>query len=682
MSFRAVISGLVLVAIICGLTYFNDYVVNQTPLIGNNMPISVYGLLVLFLLFINPLFFKLKKKLSFRPTEIAVILAIVLPACAIPGGNFMRLFTGSLILPFRTETTEVSWQQYDIVDKMPAKMLADVEGNEQVALNGFIRGLGVGSEGVSLGDIPWGAWTTTLAFWLPLVLILWLCLTALSIILHRQWAHNEHLPYPLVTFTRSILPGPDGGASPIFHNRGFWIACATVLAIHLYNFAFLWFPDQLFNKIVLGIDFSSLSPLFPLFDKGGGSIFLSSNAAIYLTVIAVAFFLPKDVTLSMGIGPFLFICVEGFLITYGFTDMQWTGGYNSGINLKSTLVTGAYIGLLMTILYNGRFYYGSVLRNIFGSPGREVQPPLIVWSGRFFILTFVIFVSMLASTGLDPVIATLFAILTVAFFVVLGRIMAETGLFFIQLIGGPVMLLWAILGAKALGPETMLILLMLALILQYDTRESIMPFLMNSMKLAEDCKVKLNRTAILVGGGLLVGMMVAVPATMFFQYNEGVDLQAWRNEQSKVPFQDTVGAMQRLEAQGQLEEAGSVTGLARLAQLRPHKPALFFGGSVALLVGLFSFLRLRVPAWPFHPILFITWTTYAGHKFALSFLLGWMIKAGVTKYGGAHIYQKIKPIMIGVIAGEMLGGFIPIIISWIYYCITGNTPEQFFIFPG
>jgi len=54
----------------------------------------------------------------------------------------------------------------------------------------------------------------------------------------------------------------------------------------------------------------------------------------------------------------------------------------------------------------------------------------------------------------------------------------------------------------------------------------------------------------------------------------------------------------------------------------------------------------------------------------------------VTKYGGAGGYQKLKPLMLGLIAGDMMGGGIPIIIGLVYYLVTGLPPKSFRIMPG
>ena len=42
-------------AFVCGTSFFNDRILRQTYLVGNNMPVSVYGALIIFLLLFNPL---------------------------------------------------------------------------------------------------------------------------------------------------------------------------------------------------------------------------------------------------------------------------------------------------------------------------------------------------------------------------------------------------------------------------------------------------------------------------------------------------------------------------------------------------------------------------------------------------------------------------------------------------
>ena len=68
--------------------------------------------------------------------------------------------------------------------------------------------------------------------------------------------------------------------------------------------------------------------------------------------------------------------------------------------------------------------------------------------------------------------------------------------------------------------------------------------------------------------------------------------------------------------------------------------------------------------------------------FCASFIVGWLIKSVVTKYGGPRLYMRLKPFMLGLVAGEMSVGIVLILIGTIYHFITGELPKTFTIMPG
>ena len=456
-----------------------------------------------------------------------------------------------------------------------------------------------------------------------------------------------------------------------------------VFAIHSYNYLNTWFPDYLLGKIPLGVDYSSLAVLSDTFTKGNGESFLGSFFTIYFTVIAVAYFLPKDVSLSLGIGPFLWVFVAGALATYGIGTTGWQGGWPFGLTRESMMIMGAYFAMLVVLIYTGRHYYVTVFKRAFGVGGRDTIERSAVWGARVFLASMVLFVTYTAIVAkLDWPIALLFGLGCVAVYLVMSRLLAETGLFFIVTTGTPATILWAVFGAHALGPQIMLVMFMFCIVLFYDTREALMPYVINALKLADDCNQKVGRTAGAIALALIVGLAVGIPVTLYFQYDRGVDVSSWHINQTKVPFNDVITIMQRLDAQGQLEDAGAVTGLARFLDAAPNGQAIATFLISAALVLVFSGLRLRFANWPLHPVMFLVWSTYAGNAFAQSFIIGWFIKVCVTKYGGAKIYQQFKPLMFGLIAGEMLGGVVPMMVSLVYYIFTGEPPKPFLVMPG
>jgi len=81
-------------------------------------------------------------------------------------------------------------------------------------------------------------------------------------------------------------------------------------------------------------------------------------------------------------------------------------------------------------------------------------------------------------------------------------------------------------------------------------------------------------------------------------------------------------------------------------------------------------------------VLLLTWSTEPLLRMCNAFLVGWFIKVVVVKYGGRGTYQRVKPVMLGLIAGEILGVVFPMLIGVVYYLITGDQPKAFRILPS
>ncbi|HOG50122.1 MAG TPA: hypothetical protein PKY10_05995, partial [Lentisphaeria bacterium] len=75
------------------------------------------------------------------------------------------------------------------------------------------------------------------------------------------------------------------------------------------------------------------------------------------------------------------------------------------------------------------------------------------------------------------------------------------------------------------------------------------------------------------------------------------------------------------------------------------------------------------------------WPGYGGYTMAWSFLIGGTIKIIANHYGGGKFVQKLKPLMIGLIAGDMLAGLTIIASGAIYYAITGTPPKGYWVLP-
>jgi len=675
---RAVILGLGLVVLLGLITYYNEAVLVQTRLIDSYFPLGIFGLLLAYLIGLHP--FLVKRFATWAPggAELAVIVGLLLVACSVAFGGFLQGFSAMLMMPHRLIKTQPGWSERGLVDRVPEKMLANPGDDSRGELSGYVQGLKPNEGAMPWDAIPWHAWTEALSFWLPLVLALWIAIIGLSIVLNRQWSSHEHLPYPLAQIANSFLPGPGEPRAALFMNRLFWIGGGFVFLIHLNNYLFLWNPGLV--EIPREFDFRALLIVFPWLEEGSRFIQQIMVFRVVFAVVAIAYFLPKDVSLGVGLSPYLFAVVASVLAMNGFSVNG--GGHYSAERMFGF---GAYVGLFGAMLFTGRHYYARVFASAVLLRRRGDLESSSVHGAQVFLIGMMVFVAYLTSTGLDWVVALLFAVAIVVLYVTIARVVAETGVFILHAYWLPAVVLTGLMGPQSLGPQMILLMFITSIVIFNEPgRDALSPFVTNALKLAEDRGVPVGRMALLCGVSLLVILAVALPVTMYFQYSEGLphrtDRSVW-GTQPAHPFSNALEAEQRLEAQGLLEVANASSTWERLLAMSAD-PRVAWSAAIGCVVFLgFAAARLHFPWWPLHPVLFLVWHTKVLAFFAASFLLGWLIKVLVTKYGGERTYRALQPLMLGLVAGDILGGGTTILIGWIYAFVTGELPKEFLITP-
>ncbi len=811
---RAVLLGLLGAATICGVTFFNDMVMRGTFLVGNFLPMSVFGTLILFLLLVNPLLGRVSARLCLSARELGIIICLTLFACFIPGRGLMHQFTTFLMLPHHRLRTDPGWQgdsprvtvdqvkswgqlvaglraagtgsapapdagsparrawdrlteadrqalislapdatpevalqnhileainqtladpalphaesvwhlplaphvrnslqsnggQIDpldlpalnrgileaalagaiaprspgVLEHVPPRLLADTGPNSTLVVDGFVNGLAEGEQKISLRQVPWYAWLRTLLFWAPLILTLSIATIGLALVLHRQWTAHENLPYPTVEFARALLPEEGQRLSETLRNRLFWIGAGVVLLIHMNNYACSWWPEKLI-PVRIQYNFWPFVDYFPIFRKGDvGLAWTLFNPTIYFTVVGFAYFLPTDISLSLGLASYLFALVAGILTGYGV--MIGTGRFLEP-SIYTFLYAGSYCSMFLVLIYSGRRYYGTVFRRGLGLRAPDPAEPHAVWGARAFLVCVLLAVAQLVAVGLHPVLSVAYLTGLFVIVVVASRLLAEAGVFYLHPYFFPCVLVWGVLGARAIGPDQLLIMGMLSSVLLIDPRETLMPFVVSGLQLADKVRAKVGTTAAWGGAAIAIGLAIAIPVTLYLQYQHGAIRtgDGWTTGGPPTfAFNASSTLRKTLAAQGALDQAmAPVTTAGLITKAAPLYPCL---GAFAITFGLvllFAFLRHRFAGWPLHPLMFLVLSTWQSRVLAFSFLLGWFIKACIAKYGGAAGYQRLKPLMTGLIAGEMLAGVIPMIIGAIYYFATGVPPKVFAIF--
>jgi len=677
MTLRSIILGLMLAALVAGFGYLNDSVVRLNLLVGYHVAVSVFGLLVVALLTVNPLLSRLRRQWRLGGGELATMTALVLIACAVPGSSMMRTFTPGLAFPIRYEQIDVGWRHSGPLGYVCPAMLPNDGQYSKELLDGFVMGRGEPGKPIALDEVPWAPWIKPLAIWMPLLATLGVAVICLSLIVHRQWSRNERLRYPIAAFAGSLLGEEDNrGLNSIFRDRIFWLGAACVVAIRIINGLHAWYPNSI--EVPLTFDFSAVHAKWPDMIKVDHGLMLL-YPEIFPIVVAFAFFLASDVSLSLGLSTLGIVVAASMLAGWG-VDTSYDS-YSGGVFPYQRF--GGYLALGAMLLYTGRGYYRSVLVRALTFRHNGEAQGYAAWALRVLVLAFVALTVMLMLLGLDVLVSIIVVGLLLLIFLIIARLNAEAGLFFVGAAWQPIAVLVGLFGIAALGPSVIGTVALLGALIVMDPRECLMPFVVNGLKICDDQHVRPARIGRWGPWVFIMSIAVAVPVVLWANYNYGVTLRdTWATgDVPRFPFDAVDHAVRELKLRGELASSQGISAIGRIARMNPDGRFLAAAGAGLVVVLAVSVLRIRLTWWPLHPIIFLVWGSWAMNKFSASFLLGWAIKAAVTRLGGTRAYRRGLRLMIGVIAGDLLAGLAFMVHGAAYYSITGLAPVVYRVLP-
>ncbi len=677
MRLRALVIGLLGVIFIAGFGFINNHILQLERIAaGHLIPICVMGIL-LFLIAVNALFYRFSRCSLLRPSELAIAALMMFIACSIPGRGLMEQFTSALAMPMHHHRLRPEFQRHRLLDYVPEGMFPAGKDPDSPVIKDFVLGKGSPDKWISLGDVPWEGWWAPLSTWIPILLLTTAAVLSLSLILNRQWADHEQLPYPIADFTADLIQQEEGvGRHPLFGSRLFWIGLAAVAVIRIWNGLNVWFPGELV-PIPMHYDLGPLTTLWPGI-KAAPFARLLFRPNLFPIVVGFSFLLATEISFSIGISHFLFVPIAAVLVSYG---VQMKSSYMAG-GPMGWHRAGAYVAFGFTMFYIGRHYYTQVVRRALCLQATDAVPKHITWACRVFLACLVSLTGIFIAIGLDWTLAILTVGLIMLVFTGISRISAETGIFFIQARWQPLGVLIGLFGAHALGIEALIIVGLLCAVICLDPSQAVMPYFVNALRVCDRVKVTpacAARTAFLT---YVVGLGVAIPVVLWAQYNYSAPTDGWSF--SRVPtmtFRPAAEAADKLSAQGTKEASAALSPVERIMNIRPDNVFLCGAGTGFCMVLLFSFLRIRFPWWPLHPLIFLFWSTSQIAIFHHSFLLGWFIKRSVMKYGGQRAYTKTKPLMAGLIAGELVGAALFMIAGGLYYALSDQAPPIYRVFP-
>lgn len=654
-TWRSVLLGLIGVVSICALSPYNDWVVSNTFLVGNFMPVGLLFYIGLLVVLINAPLLRWAPSVALSTKELTVAMAMTLISCGLPGAGLMRYLPTQLVGIWYwggpVPDTASYLRSLNLPDWMfPAFTSADpVErGNSTVVQNYYAQIPQAGDTFWSrFMAVPWSLWTNPAIAWGLFTLGLLGSILCLLLIVRRQWTENERLPFPLAGVYTAMIEPPEPGRAlnPLFRSTSFWVAFAAVFVIHGLN-SLNQYQPQFFPKIPIGYNMNTIFTNEPWVYMGP----LAKAATLYFCVIGICYFLSAQISLSI----WLFALVH-------HSQMMIAGMYRTELTgpMKNDQFWGALLPYALSIVWIGRRHWVTVAKQMVRgarageSFGRYLPYPVLGWALVGFITLSVTF---LCAAGASILGAIICVGLLLTLHLCIARVVAETGLPFVGLGGNVDRPFLAFLGSEGHGLRTSnrnyFLTQMIGSIYGNDIRESNAVYMSHAYRLGDDLfeeaptpsrwKRTIPFTLCLVLS-LVVGFFVSGASKIYSEYSYSVSLdetQRWPLDSYGAGSNVTDGTLQRAKLYAQ--PAGPPESHSRLTHV----------GIGAVVSSVLSVARLKSVNFPLHPVGFLLCYTYGINKIWFSVFVGWLAKSLIVKFAGSSGYHKCRSFFIGLILGE------------------------------
>lgn len=478
----------------------------------------------------------------------------------------------------------------------------------------------------------WGLWMPQMAVWIGFMLASAFATLCVVSILRRQWVDRERLAFPTVALPLALMEDK----TPLFRQPLFWIGATIPFAFTMMNTIAL--NDPRLPLISLRAD----TNLQDYMTSPPWNAIGRTPLSYYPFVIGIAYLIPVDVTFSSWF--FFFVTrVENILGAVLNIDAGMSGSPRATFPFIGQQGAGAFLALTLVSLWLSRSYFKEILAKAFGEPSDidDSDEPL-TYRGAFIGLGIAaaFMMGFCIAGGMQPILAFLLVTLGLIYMVAATRIRAETGNAWLF---GPDVdvnhLMTRTLGTGFLTPQDLTVLAyMRPAIGNFDMRCMPMPHQFDAMKMADTAGVSRRRLLWAICFGTIFGLTASfiIALTIWHGYGAEAKTDAWRTSQGRVPFDNLVSLLRN--------------------PLQPDWRGMLAIGFGFLFTAFLMVMRGYFLWWPFHPVGYAIANTNTMSSTWLPFLIAWLVKLLVLRYGGAKLYRQSLPFFFGLIAGDLLGG--------------------------
>ncbi len=605
------------VAIACALMPLLSLWVVESELVwysGHSTAISLFSHVVtpLFLLaLLNLLVARRWPRVALAPGELMTIYVMWSVAGTLCSHDLLQVLLPLISFPTHYANPQNRWAENILPFVRPWALVTDAESTAAIA---------VGNASIYQWSIL-KAWLRPLCFWSLFLMTLMAALLFMVSLFRQPWTEKERLSFPVIQIPLMIATR----LGELLRNRLFWCGFGMAAFIDLLNGISALYPA------VPSIPVINVFRFADYFTERPWNALVGTELNLYPFAIGFAFLLPTDLAFSCW---FFFLLFKLQLVLTAALGMQELPGFP----FPAEQSAGGYIALGLLAIWLARRHFAGVVRTVLGRPGGvdESREPMRYRTMLLgFVLAFMLLVAygmaLGASMGLMMVFFAIFFLYALA----ISRMRAELGppahdLHF----SGPELLINNAIGTSHISkPDLGVFTLFYSFNRAY--RAHFAAHGMEAYKIAQSTKITARSMMVAMLIALVTGLVSSLWALLHALYLHGYS--------GKPTSGMAAEAWTRMESWVSMPEGARV----------PATIATLVGVLLTFALGA---LRTQFTWWVWHPVGYVTCSSWSMNKLWACLFIAWAVKALVTRYGGAKAYQYILPFFVGLLLGEFCVG--------------------------
>jgi len=472
----------------------------------------------------------------------------------------------------------------------------------------------------------WLAWGVPVLIWTGFITTLILIMLSINLLIREHWFHHERLSFPIVQVPLTLCE--EQQHRQLFASRSFWVSFCIVfllLSLNALSALFPFLPS-------MQIDLYNIGRSFPSPFSGAAPFYLSWSPF----AIGLLYFVPLDVLYSCWFFFAIRKVLEVIGVIYGWRTPD-AGNAPNMFPFVRELVQGAWLGLAVVLVWSLRRHIAAVWQQAFPKSGGTGNPvyrlAFATLLGGFGVLLMLEWIA-----GMRLWITGTYFLLFFLSTIVMTRIFAQVGapstdFYFFNVEN----LMVSLIGTQALRPPETVLLGQLYWF-NHGYRQHPMGQQLATLRMSDKFTTRLRDIVGLIIismiGGVIIGFIVLIASyhslgAATAKVNGGqVAIGGWEIWNRIITWRNNPSPPQ-----------GSTFTI------------MFIGGAIVAGISKLGDVWLSSP---FRPVGFVFAFSYALDYNWNLFLVVWVVKALILRFGGFKVFQRLSPIFLGLILADAL----------------------------